>query len=138
MKKPKFFQFSILELEAPLVRHPVIDKIGNVPRDWFVARGFRFLYVNIGNFGFTIGFHDNGGTKLEKALEDARDYSVQKTKETENAARLRDILVRNLYSDQHWESLVSLCLMKEEGKERQLSLKVEKTLKFIEDNPINV
>jgi hypothetical protein len=136
MKKPKFFQFSILELEAPLIRHPVMDKIGNVPRDWFMSRGFKAFYLNIGNFGFTIGFHDNGGAKLQNALEDARDYSVQKTKETQNAARLRDILVRNLYSDQHWESLVSLCSMREKGKDRALSLKVEKTLQHIEDNPI--
>lgn len=138
MKKPKFFQFSILELEAPLVRHPVMDRIGNVPRDWFIGKGFKALYLNIGSFGMTLGFHNNAGARLQKSLEEARDFSVQKTKETQNAARLRDVLVRTLHTDQHWESLVALCsVAPDENKSRQLVLKVEKTLRVIEENPIN-
>ena len=124
-------KIELLEFEDFLIRHPVLDKLKkNKPMDWFISKGYKFLKVSIFDVGFTFSVFNDSPEEVKKSLIEARDSTVQQTKETEHAARIRDILVRSLYSDRQWDALVELCsLPQTEGKERQLTFKLENTLR---------
>ena len=126
-------KIELLEFEDFLIRHPVLDKFkNNKPMDWFISKGYKFLKVSIFSVGFTFSLFNDNSEEVEESLIEARDFSVQETKETEHAARVRDILVRQLYSDPNWNSLVELCSLPEtEGKSRILTFDLEATLRSL-------